>query len=53
MINKYAIAGDAVCCNTVGEANSSGIASILGLLGIVLGPITGLVGLGCTPLSIM
>jgi len=45
--------GNAVCCNTVGQANSSSITSILGLLGVVLGPVTGLVGLGCTPITVV
>ncbi|KIJ45439.1 hypothetical protein M422DRAFT_251214 [Sphaerobolus stellatus SS14] len=45
--------GSAMCCNTTGATTSSSISSLLGLLGIVVGDITGLVGLGCTPISVI
>jgi len=45
--------GDAQCCDTVESASSSGVGVILGLLGIVLDSLDVLVGLGCTPLSIV
>ncbi|EGO01039.1 hypothetical protein SERLA73DRAFT_179079 [Serpula lacrymans var. lacrymans S7.3] len=45
--------GDLQCCNSVESASSSGVADLLGLLGIVLGDITGLVGITCSPLSII
>ncbi|OBZ78118.1 Fruiting body protein SC3 [Grifola frondosa] len=44
---------DIQCCNSVQSA-SSGLVSLLeGLLGIVLGPIEGLIGLGCSPISVI
>ncbi|KIJ46687.1 hypothetical protein M422DRAFT_86795, partial [Sphaerobolus stellatus SS14] len=45
--------GDAQCCNTVGAANSlPGVATTLGLLGIVLQDVSAVVGLGCTPITV-
>ncbi|KAI9063614.1 fungal hydrophobin [Trametes sanguinea] len=41
------------CCNSVQSADSASITAILGLLGIVLGDLTGLVGLGCSPISVV
>ncbi|OSD08042.1 fungal hydrophobin [Trametes coccinea BRFM310] len=35
------------------QSDSNAITAILGLLGIVLGDITGLVGLGCSPISVV
>ncbi|KDR81105.1 hypothetical protein GALMADRAFT_20915, partial [Galerina marginata CBS 339.88] len=43
--------GDLQCCNSVQSANSPSIAGILGLLGIVVGSITGQVGVTCSPIS--
>ncbi|KIJ43887.1 hypothetical protein M422DRAFT_169264, partial [Sphaerobolus stellatus SS14] len=45
--------GDAQCCNTVESASSSGAGLVLGLLGIVLQDLNVLVGLGCTPISVI
>ncbi|GJJ16247.1 sc3 hydrophobin [Clathrus columnatus] len=45
--------GTISCCNTVQSASSSPVSSLLGLLGIVVGDVTALVGLGCTPLSVI
>ncbi|KIJ28121.1 hypothetical protein M422DRAFT_270614 [Sphaerobolus stellatus SS14] len=45
--------GSISCCNTVQSASSSAVTTLLGLLGIVLGDITGQVGLGCTPISVI
>ncbi|KIJ35373.1 hypothetical protein M422DRAFT_262333 [Sphaerobolus stellatus SS14] len=45
--------GSALCCNTAADAQSSVITSLLSPLGIVLSGITGLVGLGCTPITIV
>ncbi|KIJ28120.1 hypothetical protein M422DRAFT_235749 [Sphaerobolus stellatus SS14] len=45
--------GSISCCNTVQSASSSAVSSLLGLLGIVLGDITGQVGLGCTPITVI
>ncbi|KIJ28123.1 hypothetical protein M422DRAFT_190150 [Sphaerobolus stellatus SS14] len=45
--------GTTSCCNTVESATDSPVASLLGLLGIVLGDITGQIGLGCTPITVI
>ncbi|KAJ3551688.1 hypothetical protein NP233_g13033 [Leucocoprinus birnbaumii] len=45
--------GSIQCCNTVQDASSTGVSQLAGLLGIALGSITGLVGLNCSPLSIL
>ncbi|EIW80221.1 fungal hydrophobin [Coniophora puteana RWD-64-598 SS2] len=45
--------GSAQCCNTVDSASSPQVATVLGLLGIVVGDITGQVGLQCSPLSVL
>ncbi|KIJ33387.1 hypothetical protein M422DRAFT_94504, partial [Sphaerobolus stellatus SS14] len=46
--------GDAQCCNTVGAANSiAGVSTLLGLLGIVLQDVSVIVGLGCTPITVI
>ncbi|KAI0782708.1 hypothetical protein C8Q75DRAFT_786476 [Abortiporus biennis] len=42
--------GTQQCCNQVVDSHNAGVAGIAGLLGIVLGDLTGLVGLGCTPI---
>ncbi|KAH7926414.1 fungal hydrophobin [Leucogyrophana mollusca] len=43
--------GSISCCNSVQDANSSQVTGLLSLLGVVLGPITGQVGLNCSPIS--
>ncbi|KIJ29927.1 hypothetical protein M422DRAFT_268599 [Sphaerobolus stellatus SS14] len=46
--------GDSQCCNTVGAANSiPGIDIIFGLLDIVLDDLSVIVGLGCTPITVL
>ena len=45
--------GPIQCCNSVQSANSPSVGLLAGLLGIVLGPITGQVGLTCSPLNII
>ncbi|KIJ41343.1 hypothetical protein M422DRAFT_255535 [Sphaerobolus stellatus SS14] len=46
--------GDAQCCNTVGATDSIPIVgSIFGLLDIVLDDLSVIVGLGCTPITIL
>ncbi|KIJ27926.1 hypothetical protein M422DRAFT_190367 [Sphaerobolus stellatus SS14] len=45
--------GEAYCCNSVGQANTlSGVSTVLTLLDIVLDPITAIVGLSCSPISV-
>ncbi|RDB29812.1 Hydrophobin-3 [Hypsizygus marmoreus] len=41
------------CCNSLQQANNPVVGLLAGLLGIILGPITGQVGLGCSPLSVI
>ncbi|KAF9263097.1 fungal hydrophobin [Marasmius fiardii PR-910] len=48
--------GSNQCCEqvqTADEANASGLGAILGLLGVVLGDITGLIGLNCSPITVI
>ena len=45
--------GSTQCCNSVQSASSSTINLLTGLLGIVLGPVTGNVGVTCSPLSVV
>ncbi|KAI0371971.1 fungal hydrophobin [Pilatotrama ljubarskyi] len=41
------------CCQSVTESNSASASLLLGLLGVVLGDITGLIGLGCSPINVV
>ncbi|KAG6329817.1 hypothetical protein ID866_9273 [Astraeus odoratus] len=45
--------GDINCCNSVQSSNSPQVSSISGLLGIPLQALTGNIGLGCTPITII
>ncbi|TFK70620.1 fungal hydrophobin [Pluteus cervinus] len=45
--------GSISCCNSVQSSDSTAVTSLAGLLGIVLPEITGLIGLSCSPLSIL
>ncbi|KAH7886732.1 fungal hydrophobin-domain-containing protein [Phlebopus sp. FC_14] len=45
--------GSLSCCNSVQSADSSTVTSLLSALGIVLGDITGEVGIGCTPITVV
>ncbi|KAF8810491.1 hydrophobin 2 [Phlegmacium glaucopus] len=44
--------GSLQCCNSSGSASDPAIANQLGLLSVAA-PITALVGLGCTPISLL
>ncbi|EJF63705.1 fungal hydrophobin [Dichomitus squalens LYAD-421 SS1] len=45
--------GSIQCCSSVQSSDSASSNIILGLLGIVLGDITGLIGLGCSPITVV
>ncbi|KDQ57018.1 hypothetical protein JAAARDRAFT_131186 [Jaapia argillacea MUCL 33604] len=45
--------GPIQCCNTVESASSSAAGLVLGLLGIVLEDLTVLVGLTCSPITVI
>ncbi|TFK65626.1 hydrophobin-251 [Pluteus cervinus] len=45
--------GSISCCNSVQSSQSTAVTQLAGLLGIDLGSITGLIGLSCSPLSIL
>ncbi|KAJ3879872.1 fungal hydrophobin-domain-containing protein [Lentinula edodes] len=45
--------GPVQCCNTVESASTPGAAAILGLLGIVLQDLNVLVGLTCSPITVI
>ncbi|KIJ48249.1 hypothetical protein M422DRAFT_162840 [Sphaerobolus stellatus SS14] len=45
--------GNAQCCNTVESASTPSAAQLLGLLGIVVQGVDALVGLGCTPITVI
>ncbi|KAF9012659.1 hydrophobin, partial [Cyathus striatus] len=44
--------GSLQCCNSTQAASDPVTNELLGLLGIVLGPITGLIGFNCSPLTV-
>ncbi|KAF5310912.1 hypothetical protein D9619_007759 [Psilocybe cf. subviscida] len=45
--------GSLQCCNSVQNADSKSIAGLLSLLGIVVGTITGQVGVTCSPITVI
>jgi len=45
--------GDLQCCNSVGKANDASIAKLLGLLGVVVQDVNALVGVTCTPITVI
>ncbi|XP_006461634.1 hypothetical protein AGABI2DRAFT_71560 [Agaricus bisporus var. bisporus H97] len=48
-----AVGGDVSCCNSLQEASDPVVTLLAGLLGIVLGPVEGLIGLTCNPISVI
>ncbi|ESK80681.1 hydrophobin 1 [Moniliophthora roreri MCA 2997] len=45
--------GPIQCCNTVGSASDPAIAKELGLLGVVLQDVNAIVGITCTPVTVI
>ncbi|KIJ47879.1 hypothetical protein M422DRAFT_108366, partial [Sphaerobolus stellatus SS14] len=45
--------GKAQCCNSTESSSGPNAAGLLGLLGIVVQGVDVLVGLGCTPISVL
>jgi len=45
--------GDAQCCNSATSATDPTAAGLLGLLGVVVQGVDVLVGLGCTPITVI
>lgn len=45
--------GSIQCCNKTVDSQSAEANVLLGLLGVVLGPITGLLGLDCSPINVV
>ncbi|KAI6024248.1 hydrophobin-251 [Pisolithus marmoratus] len=43
--------GSIYCCNSLQDASSSTVTTLLGLLGVALGSVTGQVGLNCSPIT--
>ncbi|KAK7470374.1 hypothetical protein VKT23_001801 [Stygiomarasmius scandens] len=41
------------CCNTVGKASDPAIAKELGIIGVVVQDVNALVGVTCTPISVI
>ncbi|KAF9053322.1 hydrophobin, partial [Panaeolus papilionaceus] len=41
------------CCNQVQQANNSIIAGLLSTIGVVVSPITALVGVNCSPIDVL
>ncbi|GJE99902.1 fungal hydrophobin [Phanerochaete sordida] len=46
-------AGDIQCCDSVTQANSAAATAALGLVGVAVQDVTGLVGLTCSPISVI
>ncbi|KAF9039961.1 fungal hydrophobin-domain-containing protein [Panaeolus papilionaceus] len=51
--NNACNTGPVQCCNQLQTQAQSPLTGILGLLGVVLGPITALIGTNCSPLSVI
>ncbi|OCH85600.1 hypothetical protein OBBRIDRAFT_797983 [Obba rivulosa] len=41
------------CCSAVGEASDPSIANALGLLGVVVQDVTAIVGVDCSPITVV
>ncbi len=45
--------GEIQCCNTTTTATDPLVSLILGLLGVVVGDVTAIIGINCSPLSVI
>ena len=45
--------GPIQCCNSVEKASNPAVSTLLGLLGIVLGDVDALVGVTCSPITVI
>lgn len=45
--------GTISCCNSVQSSSSSLVTTLAGLLGVVLGGVTGQVGVSCSPITVV
>ncbi|KDR81005.1 hypothetical protein GALMADRAFT_136068 [Galerina marginata CBS 339.88] len=45
--------GSIQCCNSVQSSSSSVVTLLAGLLGVVLGSVTGQVGVNCSPITVI
>ncbi|PPQ89202.1 hypothetical protein CVT25_001271 [Psilocybe cyanescens] len=45
--------GTIQCCNSLLQSNTPSTNLILTLLGIAVGPVTGVLGLGCSPIGVL
>ncbi|PFH47024.1 hypothetical protein AMATHDRAFT_153138 [Amanita thiersii Skay4041] len=45
--------GSLQCCNSVQDSLDLSLTSLLGLLGVVVGDLTGLVGVTCSPITVV
>ncbi|EMD41209.1 hypothetical protein CERSUDRAFT_78901 [Gelatoporia subvermispora B] len=48
-----ALASSDACCATVGKASDSAVSKALGLLGVVIQDITAIVGVNCSPITVV
>ncbi|PPR08287.1 hypothetical protein CVT24_001124 [Panaeolus cyanescens] len=51
--NNACNTGEVKCCNQLQTQAEYPLTSLLGLLGVVLGPVTALIGSDCSPLSVL
>ncbi|PPQ69547.1 hypothetical protein CVT25_000864 [Psilocybe cyanescens] len=45
--------GGLQCCNSTGHSNEASISKLLGLLGVVVQDVTALIGVNCSPISVI
>jgi len=45
--------GPVQCCDSIGKASDASIAKILGLLGVVVQDVNAIIGVTCTPITVI